>query len=239
MDTRILENLGLTPKEIDVYIALLGAESASIAKLMTNAKVSRKSIYEILDKLLDKGLISYTIKDNKKQFTAASPERLLDIVKEKQSNLETLLPELLKKYKESKEETTVRVFMGKEGMKAVSNNVLKENKNFYVIANEGNIFEFLKYYMPQFQKNAKKLGIYGNVVYSESARDKRLVTPAENDIRYAPNKYTSPMSVAIYGNNVNILIFSEENPVAIHIKNKEIAQSFMNYFNLMWAVGKE
>ncbi|MCK4808626.1 MAG: hypothetical protein KAS90_03330 [Candidatus Aenigmarchaeota archaeon] len=70
---------------------MLRAKYASIAQLIINAKVSRKSIYEILDKLLDKGLISYTIRDNKKQFTAANPLRLLDIIKEKQSNLETLL----------------------------------------------------------------------------------------------------------------------------------------------------
>jgi len=53
-----------------------------------------------------------------------------------------------------------------------------------------------------------------------------------------PDTYDSPMSIAIYANNINILIFSE-NPLAILIRSKEIAQSYMNYFNFMWAIGKE
>lgn len=80
-------------------MALLGTEPTSITQLMTNAKVSRKSIYEILNKLLDKELISYTIKDNKKQYNAMNPERLLEIQKEKQTRIEDRLPELLQKYK--------------------------------------------------------------------------------------------------------------------------------------------
>ena len=87
MELKRLEALGLTPKEVDVYIALLGAESASISKLMADANVSRKSIYEILQKLLDKGLVKYTIQDNKKKFAAVSPERFLDILKEKQRSI--------------------------------------------------------------------------------------------------------------------------------------------------------
>ncbi|MCK5474286.1 MAG: hypothetical protein KAI53_02675 [Candidatus Aenigmarchaeota archaeon] len=239
MDKKILQDVGLTPKELDVYMVLLESDFESIANIMTKAKISRKSIYEILDKLLDKGLVSYTIKDNKKQFSAVTPERFLDILKEKEQNVQNLLPVLLKKYSQSKEETIVRVFLGKEGMKTASQNLLKEKKNFYVIANEGKIFDFLKYYMPQFQKNAKKNGMIGDVIYSESARDKKLLTPKQNKIRYSPDKYTTPMSTVVYGENINILIFSEDNPITIHIKNKHVANSFKTYFNLMWAISKE
>lgn len=76
------------------------------------------------------------------------------------------------------------------------------------------------------------------MIYNESARKKELKIPLA-EIRYVQDKYASPLSIAIYGDNINILIFNQDNPLAIHIKSREIAQSFMNYFNLMWAVGKE
>ena len=239
MDTKLLEEIGLTPKEVDVYLALMQSRSSSIFDLMNRARVSRKSIYEILQKLLNKGLVSYTIQDNKKIFEAVSPERLIEIVKEKEANIQSMLPELMKRYQKNEKDVKVEVFLGTEGMKTVSNNLLKEKKNFYVLANEGKIFEYLKYYMPQFQQKMRVLGIWGDVIYSESARDKKYHTPAENNIRYVSDKYSSPMSIAIYGNNVNILIYSEDNPIAIHLKSKDIAQSFMHYFNLMWDIGKE
>ena len=183
--------------------------------------------------------MSYTIQDNKKIFEAVSPERLVEIVKEKEANIQSMLPELMKRYQKNEKDVKVEVFLGTEGMKTASNYVLKEKKKFYVLANEGKIFDFLKYYMPQFQKKAKMFGIRGDVIYSESARDKKLLTPAENNIRFVPEKYSSPMSITIYGDNVNILIYSENNPIAIHLKSKDIAQSFMHYFNLMWDIGKE
>ena len=239
MDKKILEDVGLTPKELDVYMVLLESDFESIANIMTKAKVSRKSIYEILDKLLDKGLVSYTIKDNKKQFSAVTPERFLDILNEKQQNVQNVLPDLMKKYKQSKDETTVRVFMGKEGMKTATEYIVKEKKNYCVIANEGKIFDVLKYYMPQFMKKIKQNGVYGTVLYSESARCKKLLTPKDNKIRYSPDKYTTPMALSIYGDNTNILIFSEGNPITIQIKNKHVANSFRNYFQIMWALSKE
>ena len=237
MELKRLEALGLTPKEVDVYIALLGAESASISKLMADANVSRKSIYEILQKLLDKGLVKYTIQDNKKKFAAVSPERFLDILKEKQRSIEGILPDLLTKYKEKKEETTVNVFLGKEGMKAITKNILNVGTPFCALAYEGKIFDFLKYYMPQFMKEREKRKIHAKIIYCESFRETNIRPPLSK-IKYVSNKMSSPISLVIYGDNINILIFSDT-PLAIHIKSKEIAHSFMNYFNLMWAMGKK
>ena len=238
MDRKILQDTGLTPKEVDVYLALISSDSASISDIMNRAKVSRKSIYEILQKLLDKGLVSYTIKDNKKQYTAATPERLIDLLKEKEANLETILPELLRKHKESEEETSVKVYIGKEGMKTTTNNLLKVGKPIYGQVGRELVLDLLKYYLPQFVKKRVGQKIHAKMIYSESVRKRKLKFPL-TELRYVPNKSASPISIIIYGDNVNLLIFSEENPIAIHMKSKEIAHSFMNYFNLMWSIAKK
>ncbi|RLG12815.1 MAG: hypothetical protein DRN71_05710 [Candidatus Nanohalarchaeota archaeon] len=238
MDRKILEDTGLTPKEVDVYLALISSDQASISDIMNKAKVSRKSIYEILQKLLDKGLVSYTIKDNKKQYTAVTPKKLIDLLKEKEANLETILPELLRKHKESEEEISVRVYIGKEGMKTVLNNILKLEKPYYVIANEDKVLDFLKYFMPQFIKKRKELNIPIKIIHSECIRKKKLKLPLA-EIKHLPDEYNTPTTTIICEDNVDMLIFSEENPIAIHIKSKETAQSFMNYFNLMWSIAKK
>ena len=245
MDTKILEEIGFTPKEIDVYMAMLTLKTSSVFEIMSKAKVSRKSIYEILQKLLDKGLVSYTIKDNKKQYSVTNPERLLGIIsdqetilKEKETKLGALLPDILKRYNENKEETSVRVYIGKEGMKTVLNNILKLGKPYYVIANEDKVLDFLKYFMPQFIKKRKELNIPIKIIHSECIRKKKLKLPLA-EIKHLPDEYNTPTTTIICEDNVDMLIFSEENPIAIHIKSKETAQSFMNYFNLMWSIAKK
>lgn len=90
--------------------------------------------------------------------------------------------------------------------------------------------------MPQFMQKRAKLGIKMNVIYSEVAREKK-VEGELLEVRYVPEEYRLPISIAIYGDHSNIIVYSE-NPVALHIENKDTAQSFMQYFNLMWRLGK-
>ena len=238
MDTKILEEMGFSPKEIDVYMTVLSMKDSSVFEIMSKAKVSRQSIYEILQKLLDKGLISYIIKDRKKKYNVVNPQRLVELIKEKEAKLQSLLPELLKRYNRKKEDTKFEMFVGKEGMKTVTSKVLKERKPLYVFANEGEIFDFLKYHMPQHIKKEEKIKLPVKVIFIESAKKKKL-SFSMAEARYISDKYFSPISMSIYGDNVHILIFSKDDPVALYIKSKEISNSFMNYFNIMWRMAKE
>ena len=246
MNTKILEDIGFTSKESDVYMVIIGSNEIRASDIMKKTNVSRKSVYEILYKLLSKGLISKITKDNKKYFKPTHPEKLFDIIrnqeielKKKEMRLKASFYDILKKYNEKKkEETKFEIFVGKEGMKTVSSKVLKEGKPLYVFDNEGEIFDFLKYHMPQHIKKEEKIKLPVKVIFIESARKKKL-SFSMAEARYIPDNYSSPISISIYGDNVHILIFSKDNPLALYIKSKEISESFMNYFNLMWKIAKE
>ena len=58
------------------------------------------------------------------------------------------------------------------------------------------------------------------------------------DIRYIPEKYASPVAVNIYGDKTAIILWAKE-PIAIVIKNQEIAEGYRNYFEIMWKIGKK
>jgi len=237
MQIRPLEDIGLTPKEADVYLALVSMKSASISDIMLRANVSRKSIYEILHKLLDRGLVSYTINDGKKRFNAAHPDSLLDILKKKEENLREVLPEILAKYREEEEKTNVEVFLGIEGIRTVSEKILAVGKPMYAVSGNAEMHTHLKFYTPEFIRKRVQLNIKRCVVYNEGVRKLGLKIPL-TEMRYVPEEYSSPIQFTVYGDNVNLLIYSDI-PVAIHIQNSDIAKSFMNHFKLMWAIGKK
>ncbi len=237
MDTAILAEMGLTRKEIDVYLTLLGLKSATVSELINKAKVSRQSVYEIVQKLTYKGLVNFVTTNGKKQYVAASPARLKDILREKQELLDGLLPELLAKYRENKEEMNVEVLVGNERLKSVTDNIIKVGKPLYVLSNDAKIFEVLQHYMPQFMQKRAKLGIKMHAIYSEKGREKKIEGELL-EIHYVPEKYRLPISIAVYGAHSNVIVYSE-NPVALHIENREIAQSFMTYFNLMLGIAKK
>ena len=246
MDTELktLKDLGFTSKEIDVYMVMLGLRSSSVFNIMSKAKVSRQSIYEILQKLLDKGLISYSIKNKKKEYYVTTPERLHSIIEEEQFNLDeketglqTLIPLLLKKYNENKETTIIENFVGKNGLKTMLDINLKVKKTIYILAGEGNLFETLSFHALKFHEKRAKLKIPAKILLSEKTKEKKLNIPL-SETRYVSDKYNIPISIAIFGDHVNIMLFSKE-PIGIHIENKDIADSFMNYFNIMWAIGNK
>ncbi|MFH1455442.1 MAG: helix-turn-helix domain-containing protein, partial [archaeon] len=70
MNEKLLEEIGLTKGEVKVYLTLLKLGSTTTGKIIDEAQISSGKIYEILDKLIKKGLASYIIKDKTKYFSA-------------------------------------------------------------------------------------------------------------------------------------------------------------------------
>ena len=95
-------------------------------------------------------------------------------------------------------------------------------------------------YFDNFCLELDKKGVNGRVIVDERA--KKFISFKENhkniDIKTLPKEYMSPAEINIYGDNVAIILWDEV-PQAFVIKNKKIADSFMQYFKLMWKVAKK
>ena len=119
MQIELLEEIGLTKSEIKTYYALLELGSTTTGKLVDKAGVASSKIYEILDKLIDKGLANFIIKGGTKYFEASSPERIIDYIDERQAQitkqkdeLKKILPELELKRQLSKYKSEAKIYKG-------------------------------------------------------------------------------------------------------------------------------
>ena len=63
MDTSTLREAGLTEGEIKVYLALLELGSSTTGPIVDKSGISRSIIYQILEKLMEKGLVSFITKE--------------------------------------------------------------------------------------------------------------------------------------------------------------------------------
>ena len=77
MDKKILEELGLSKNEINVYLALLRLGRSTSWKLINETGITVSALYYCLDNLIKKSLVSYSIQANKKHFSAADPEQVI------------------------------------------------------------------------------------------------------------------------------------------------------------------
>jgi len=147
MDTGILEDLGFTGGEIKVYLTLLELGNTTSGPIISKSGVARSKVYEILEKLEGKGLVTESIKDNIRHFQASSPKRILDYIrekekdlKEKEVNFKEILPSLMKKQKIVPEKQEVKIYVGWEGQKTFYKEALDKLRkgDEYLVITMGN-----------------------------------------------------------------------------------------------------
>ena len=164
MDLKIIQEIGLSNTEVKVYLALLELGSALAGEITKKSMVNRTNVYDALERLIEKGLVSYVISANRKVFEPVKPERLQNILKEKQEKLDSILSELKLKYKMSKPKEEATIFKGKKGIKSILEDALKEKKEIYAYGAEGRFKNLFPAYHKHWNSRRAKLGIKVNMI---------------------------------------------------------------------------
>ena len=234
MNKKILERAGLSKGEIEIYLTLLKMGSSLVSKIAQETGLHRTNIYDTLEKLKEKGLVSYVIKENIKYFSASNPDKLMDYIKEREKEVASVLPELKSYMDFPRSESIVEVFKGKEGLKSVLKDILKEGKDYIVLEEEGYIQKVLPHFYPQFNKLMNKSKIKARVLTKDV---KKIAKRNRMQIRSFPGFISFPSATAIYGNKIAIFVWHEPYH-AILIKSKQVSDSYRHYFNALWKHAK-
>lgn len=230
METRLLEKLGLEQKEANIYLGLLKLGKASATKISDETRIERTLCYSIIQKLIDKGLVSYIIEQNIKYFSAAPPDKLMIDLKEKQQELQKALPSLKELMAMKKTKSKAEIFQGKEGVKTVLKDIIKDGKNYLVFGEEGRFQEVLPIESEQFMRKIEQAKIKERVLVKKG---QKVVKSKNSSFKFIDAKYLSPTSTLIYGDKTAIFVWSDP-MIVILIENKEVSQSYKTYFEILW-----
>ena len=227
-----LQKIGLNLNEAKIYLTLLRLGSAQAGKISKESQINRTTTYDSLERLIEKGLVTFVIEANKKVFRPVAPERLLDQIKEKEKTIEEILPELNSIFKESKEKEETYIYKGRKGMISILQDILNY-KEYFAFGSSGRFLEIMKHDFELFQKRKKELKINAKVILSKSSRKTEQVKIAYTKFRYIPDKFASPTTTFVYGDKTAIIIWGET-LIANLITSKEVADSYRKYFGLLW-----
>jgi HTH-type transcriptional regulator, sugar sensing transcriptional regulator len=236
MEEVVLERLGLNNKEVKIYLTLLKLGDSSVLEVSRKAKIGRTHTYEILDSLIAKGLVSFITENKTKKFKASNPEKILNQLKEKEAAFMEILPKL-KKISELKEknEPSVEVFRGMRGMKAMVNEIFEVKKDYCLLCTDHRN-KNLEFYINHLVKLIEKENLHEKVLSKKSFSP--VLSAKNSTARFLPEEYQYLTTTIIYGDRVGIIIWSEPF-LAIRIKSKELAETYQNYFEIMWKVSKK
>ncbi len=249
MNEEILEKIGLSRAEIKVYIALLELGVATTGPLTKKSGIPSSNIYPVLNELVAKGLASYTIKANKKYFRAEDPHRLKEFLQEQKKQLEEqetklsiFIEDLLLRQRKIEKKQEVFTYEGLKGIKTSLEFVLKilqKDDTFYVVDASRISNEKLMGYFNDFHKRRAQRKIKYKIIYGTESLEfaKERKTYPLTEVRVLPPSIKMPSVFWVFKEYVVIAVFSEE-PVALIIKNPDIADSFLTHFNIMWQIAK-
>jgi len=239
MKLEILEDLGLSQTEAKVYLALLEIGSGLAGEITKKAEINRTNVYDALERLLKKGLVTYVISANRKIFEPVAPERLKELLQEKEENLSSILPDLNVLFKESKHKEEAMLFKGKKGVKSAYETILRENKDLFAYGAESRFADIFPAYQKEWNERRAKNKQHLFIIFNEKVRERKK---KENlklcKMRFLPRSYEFPSTI-LFSGNVALTIVWTETPFAFFIRSKEAVKSNLNFFDILWKVAKE
>jgi len=233
MDKTILKEVGLQDGEIEVYISLLKSGESTATQITKNTGQHRSNVYDIIEKLLAKGLVSFVIKNNVKYFRASSPTRIKDFLKEKEERLNEILPNLINLSKETAVDVKVEIYKGKEGIKTVLNDLIKVGKD-YLLFGHLKFEEIMPIYVEQLVRRINEKKIKERALLEEGVK---IIPTKNHEYKHISKNYLFPSAVAVYGNKVAMFIWQEPYHVVL-IENKDVANSYKTHFEVLWKIAK-
>lgn len=247
MDTKLLQDIGLTEGETKVYLALLRLGLTKTGPLSREAEVSSSKVYKILDRLEKKGLVGHVIKSKTKHFKAMEPKRILDYMNEKEKQLtkkkeqiKQLIPQLEQNIKQK---PTGTVYYGFKAITNLYKNILDELKageTYYVLSagygiGAKGVRAFFQNYHTQRMKKKIKVKMLANY---ETKGNLVISTTKLSEIKYLPEYFVTNMTIVFYKNKA-FIFFLTKDPVSFLFESEEAVKNFKIYFDTLWKIAKK
>lgn len=230
----ILEDIGLEKREIKIYIVLLKEQNLTALEISKRTHIDRTTVYDLLERLMNEGIVSSFVENKVKHFKVLPPEKLLSFYQEKIFSLENIIPSLQEISDQRKESVTCELFHGKNGIRIVINDFIQAKKDYKAIGIRKEYEEFLEFFTDQVILQLDKLKIKETALVEEGSEFIKLKHGSYRQL----NKNSLPaVSVLIYG-NVTVFFMWKEPYCAIRIENKDFARLQEEYFGLLWETAK-
>jgi len=241
MNNIIYESIGLSPNEAKIYEALVEHGESSISQIAVSAKIHRRNAYDAISRLINKGLCFEIISSKENRYNAVDPDKLVELLGEKQDLLAKSLPDLKKKFSERLAPEEAYIYRGLEGQKNIWRDVLRVGRDSYFIGAKGGWFdERLAGGRETFLKEAAKNEIVFHQLYDHEMKGKVPdFGPVPIKYRFLPKEFATTSAIHVFGDyvvtytgmGINKL---NDDVVFFVIRSKNLAESYRTWFKMIW-----
>jgi sugar-specific transcriptional regulator TrmB len=240
----LLLSIDVPRNEAITYAALHDMESTSIRSVAAYTGINRGTTYEALKNLVAFGLVSVKQHGQREQYTAESPEKIFDIIRDKRRDLadashsaQAIVPDLLARKAGEQDRPLVRYYEGDSGVTTILKDVLQTcrdlpKRQYYAYSSQ-NVRQYLYRKYPQFTERRVAEEIKVKVIAVGEGGDEA----PKSERKWLPNPPESGISsyTLVYGSKVaTISITSDETPYGVVIEDAGAAAMQRLLFEQLW-----
>lgn len=240
-----LLQLDFTEKEALIYLSVLQTANSSIPSLARETGLSRGTIYDLVEKLKERGFVAEIQKGRKRRLIAESPTNKLYVLLDKKQKqleksmaiVENILPTLKAINVNEDYKPQIKVYEGEKGFRKVWDEIFAEGKDFLSIARIETFLSFVgEDFLEEIMERKVKLGLASRAINEDSpaamgmqSRDKKF----NRETRLAPKEFKLQSTEIIFGDKIAMFSTREENIIVV-IESKDFADTHRAYFEMLW-----
>lgn len=241
----IWNRIGFSEGEGRVYEAILQMETPTLQKIHEATGIERRNVYDIINKLISKGLVTYVTENKRKVYHITHPNKILNYLKDKRQEIETAeqafekeLPSLIKSYETNKEDISINIYRGTEGMKALYEDFLTCPHNYFIGANFA-IKKYMASFWAKWNERREEKHVFWHDILPRETYDQdlpnyyRKIKMKHYEYKVLPEEFGSPHFIVVYGNKVGNLVWDPPF-FAFTVENSLVAKNYMDYFRFLW-----
>jgi len=233
-----LQEIGLSDKEIALYLAALKSGESGMSSLARAAGLKRTSAYVVFSSLEQKGLLGVFSTKSGQKFIAKDPNYLLAKLKKDASAVADVLPELVAMNNKAKQGPKITYYEGIDNYQRIMEECLQYPDT--TIRHIGSLAEGhrslgrdydFKYFAPSRIKN----NIFLKAIYLPELKPLFINNDKQKrEVRFFPDSAKLKTLTLIYENRV-VISSSKENLITVVIESEEIANDEKTKFDLLWS----
>jgi len=167
----LFQNLGFSDKESEIYIILLKSGTATAGDISRKTNINRTTVYDILENLMQKGLVSKYKKGGKTFFNTFEPKHLLTyldrekeeyakIIEKQKEKTQQLLPQIISLQNLKNAKPKVQFFEGEKGMREAYEDTLDSKEIILAYANVETMHKGLPNFFPEYYARRAKNKVF-------------------------------------------------------------------------------
>ncbi len=238
----ILVSLGLTYNESKIYLCLNSEHELSASEITKKTGIHRRNVYDALNRLVDKGMVSQTSVNNRLTFSAVHPSHLVNMAQENEKHIQSILPDLKNAFENSPAKNSVKVYKGVKGIKACfteSTDMMKKGDKYRAMGCYDMVPVLGDFIEHNHDERIKKHISTWDIFNSESIERAKAVSQKPNHhVKVLPKNHSLPVETVIFGGKIVCQIFIHGEPFVIQVIDEKFAETYKEYFNMLWKISQ-